>query len=1640
MQATHPNTNTFSSHASLLRLTDTHAYLFCLLIDLPQSVTRESVESSSVSLGALVGWSQSQLGGFRMRAVRAETPSQRHMYSTSWMSVDAKKTPIRQSTTLAISNDDSAGENHLAARSTLEELTAEARSRKWSTLVAYAAMHRGTFAVLPLFVLEGALTLVHSIMGATSVMTVVLMTAGAQAASQPAHAGSWGLARSARAEASLSVLCMDAAAGAAHTLAPTIDEPEVVVYRDTKRLPRLATAPSLLAGLVRLDFHARGAISNLFLESQSKPQLLSNKEVLLQVHAVGLNFRDVLNVLGEYPGDPGPPGGDSSGVTVSGLEVAVFGLGQAPLACVAVAIQALLVRKSSALTFEQASTLPVTWSTTHTALQRAELCANRSIIAQAAAGGVGLKATEYAQWLSAPTIGTAGRPHKHTVVNQMGMRTMCSSRDSAAFATGLMRQLSANRAYAVFNSLSLDFIAASFASLNECGAFEEIGKRGVWSYERYSSSVSGPSASYCAIALDADMVLDPAWMHDTLALLAARTSTGAVSALPLDSFDMETQYEKAFRTLQSGLNLGKVVMRVAPRESLPDGSHVVTGGTGGLGLLTARWLAQRGARNLVLASRSGVVAGDVAAEWQLVEASAANVTLEKCDTSDVKHVRRLVAFAPQPLQGLWHAAGALADAVLQKQTASGLALVYAPKAHGTWNLHASTITSGVHACALFSSVVAMLGGAGQANYGAANTCLDALASSRRLRGTAATSVQWGAWAEIGMAARGAASTRMAAMAAASGFGRVALAQGLAALSTATRQISSAVMGVVPIVWSRFLSGGTTPAFLSEFALRKHAPGRGSSVGAVCGLSLASVLEMVKRTAGGVVDADAPLMEAGVDSLGAVELRNQLQGTVGSSTALPSTLVFDHPTARQLSSVLEPKLGAKALARVQHGSSSSLAARHAASMEGVSAVLPAGAQSMQGAQKMISCGTDAISEVPASRWNVHMQPALPELVASRVRHLGVVQGAELSDNALFGVSPSEASAMDPCQRLVLEHGYAALNDTALDRAALSGSLTGVFLGFAGTGFDLVLAASPAGGSVYAATGASLSIASGRVSYVLGLNGPCVSYDTACSAALAASHAGLRALQLSECSAAVVVGTTLMLMPVIGTTFAVAGMTSPHGRCHTFDSGADGYARGEATGAAVLSADGGEARELLGSAVRQDGRSASLTAPSGQAQGGLITAALADAGSSADEIVLHEAHGTGTALGDPIEAGSLVAAMLSSRGDQTSPVPVGGVKANIGHAEPAAGMTGLLKLAAGMLKKVSAANAQLRALNPMVSSAFRDVSCSLAVQPGGLAGDAPAHGGVSSFGYSGTIVHSLISFTCLSRTGNWNGSQAQRRREFGWSSSSLGAAGRSRVCTYNSCWTAKHLPSNSPPFRFLIVAVRSSDSQDKLSVDTSDSEAARISHDAAIVLAGDASGSPARHGIQLLIGIAQQLVGSAEASRLLVITQGAMQSSGSSASSAHGGAWGFGRVLRVEQPTVRSQSTDASGVSSMLSALADHSPDPETVLCGQMRLFGRLRACPAGSKLEGACVHGRHVITGGLGGLGLCAASLLCEAGSSEVCLLASHLDLVARLDLASHLDLCPASQPYLCDLCIIGSSIVAQRTRRSRWPRVDVSAA
>ena len=915
------------------------------------------------------------------------------------------------------------------------------------------------------------------------------------------------------------------------------------------------------------------------------------------------------------------------------------------------------------------------------------------------------------------------------------------------------RQLQGGRTHATLNSLSGDWVAVSFALQGERSCFEEIGKRSVWSLSKARSA-----AAHCkmhTLAVDMDMQIDPNWMQRILVRLRNAVDAGTVDALPLISYDMVRAAQEAFRLLQRGINVGKVVIHIAQEVSSPpiNASTIVTGGTGGLGLMTARWQAETGIRTVVLASRSGRISHG-SADAQLLNASGANVLINRCDVGAPADVRQLVAAAQSGslrLRSVWHAAGVLADGTLKQQNAASLAHVMSPKAFGAVALQQSSFGLPLRAYALFSSAAALLGGAGQANYSAANSSLDALSSWRRSVGMAGVSVQWGPWAEVGMASGDAVSARMRA----SGFGFIGASAGLAVLRAAVLPHGPPIVAMLPVSWRRLLGNtATAPSLLSEFAPRQSdsvAPTAVTTGGpATAALSLEAVSEMVRRTTGNAVDADSPLMEAGLDSLGAVELRNLLQQAVGDGTALPSTLVFDHPTARQITAFLQPSSGATAEPVVASPLSPSAfdGALAPVAMSGIGALLPGGGISVQNAWMIGVCGRDAIGEVPLCRWDVIGLPSSCDaLSVERRRHGGFIDGADLFALSAFGVSVSEASAMDPQQRLLLERGYEALHAGGLDRSVLTSSLTGVFIGIASTDYAQVLAASPMGGSVYAATGSSLSIASGRISYILGLHGPCASYDTACSAALVASHAARRALQLGECVSSLASGVNLMLTPAVGTSFAVAGMTSATGRCHTFDERADGYARGEACCAASLRRED-EAASLLarGSAVRQDGRSASLTAPNGLAQQGLLRASLEDACMAASDLSCAEAHGTGTALGDPIEAGSLASTVLMPIGGSSS-VGLGSGKANVGHAEPAAGATGMLKLALQLQHALIAPNAHLRLLNPHVGFAIGGLSCALSQQAqSSVAGIA---GGVSSFGYSGSLVHLVISPVTQSR---------------------------------------------------------------------------------------------------------------------------------------------------------------------------------------------------------------------------------------------------------------------------------------------------
>ena len=1346
---------------------------------------RAEAEAIAVRLGVPSGYWQAEIEGFKVRALRAERASPRHLYATQWRPVEVLPSSMADPKFLLLGRlrhqprlqreSSWAGILKLAAR-----LLAP-----WSAVVVAAALCRGRCELRALFALELVFALVQQ-QGQKTVQQpcpMWLLTAAVNtSAPRSSHAGSWGMARSARAEALLPLRCFDASATLTLTGSTSlVIEPESVLWSEVCLVARLRSSHETMDGLVRLHFHARGAIANLFLEpmaplptstDHATPSDLVlqnssiNSEVHFWVHAVGLNFRDVLNVLGEYPGDPGPPGGDTSGVvceagSTSGRVVGdpVFGLGHAPLARLARAATELIARKPKTLSHEQASTLPVTWSTTHAALERSSLQAGQHLVIQAVAGGVGLKALGYAQWLCAGVVGTAGGRHKHQQLRCLEVWSLCSSRDARSFMCGAAHLACGRRSDVVLNSLSIDFIAASFALLVDHGSFAEIGKRGVWAQQRRAAAVL--DVRYGAIALDADMINDPNWMHEVLALLSARAKMSTVESLPLRSFDMEREFELAFRTLQSGLNTGKIVVRVAPHFTVLSGVQLITGGTSGLGLLTGRWLVQRGARALILASRSGLMQnlpGGALAEWEALQEQSSLTLVERCDAAEVHQIRWMVQlpWGPSP-EGLWHAAGVLADGLLTKLYWHALRFVYAPKAQGVWTLQCASAMVPMKACVLFSSVAGLFGFAGQANYAGANACLDAHATCRRTHGQISASVQWGAWAEMGMASRGEASKRMASMEASSGIGRVQLAQGLKALDVALDSRSTAAVAVVPVVWSRLLGGGAeVPAFLSAFAPRsadandaaREMEDTSSRVG---GVSLEAVLQLVKRTAGGSVTADAPLMEAGVDSLGAVELRSQLQSAAGTGVTLPSTLVFDHPTARQLAAVLLPARVDESAPQVTTSPlSASMFATRNIGIVGRSSQLPGGGVGSTAAETQVPRrSVDAIGEVPTARWNSDVwSTLLPWNVACRVRHGGFVQGSELVDHELFGCSAAEAVAMDPQQRLLLEHGYTALHTSGCDRNLLRGSLTGVFLGIVSAEFGQLLASSPSGGSVYAATGSGLSIASGRLSYVLGLHGPCVSYDTACSAALSACHGGLRALQHGECPTAVLQGVFLMLTPAIGTNFAIAGMTSPLGRSHTFDARADGYARGEACGAVMMQCDPDADVAALysrGSAVRQDGRSASLTAPNGKAQDGLLVAALADAHTHANHLTLSEAHGTGTALGDPIEVSSFGSAVLAARSllESTEPLPLGGVKANIGHAEPAAGMTGFLKLAVGLEAYEGVPNAQLRTLNPHVTNTMSGDRLLFPHQLVTLLPRTLQVGGVSSFGYSGTIVHAMLS---------------------------------------------------------------------------------------------------------------------------------------------------------------------------------------------------------------------------------------------------------------------------------------------------------
>ena len=355
--------------------------------------------------------------------------------------------------------------------------------------------------------------------------------------------------------------------------------------------------------------------------------------------------------------------------------------------------------------------------------------------------------------------------------------------------------------------------------------------------------------------------------------------------------------------------------------------------------------------------------------------------------------------------------------------------------------------------------------------------------------------------------------------------------------------------------------------------------------------------------------------------------------------------------------------------------------------------PGGARDAESFAQLLWSGGDAVTEIPADRWSLDaLYDADPDAPGKMTtRHGAFLEQVDQFDAEFFGISPREAASMDPQQRLMLEVSWEALEDAGHAPARLGGTRTGVYLGIANNDYGRALFAHPELIDAYFSTGNAYSVAAGRLSYFLGLHGPSIAVDTACSSSLVALHLACQGLRLGECDLALAGGVNLILTPELNINFSKARMMAPDGRCKTFDAAADGYVRGEGCAIVVLRrladalADGDRILAVMrGSAVNQDGRSGGLTAPNGPAQEAVIRAALEIAEIDPGAIGYIEAHGTGTALGDPIEVGAL-GAVFGKRARSRAPLMIGSVKTNIGHLEAAAGIAGLIKVVLGLQRR-------------------------------------------------------------------------------------------------------------------------------------------------------------------------------------------------------------------------------------------------------------------------------------------------------------------------------------------------------------------
>ncbi|MCV7175642.1 type I polyketide synthase [Mycolicibacterium sphagni] len=752
----------------------------------------------------------------------------------------------------------------------------------------------------------------------------------------PVQAALWGFGRTLIAEQpTLRVRLVDGDASEgslgwlAGTLGTPVVEPEMAVRQGRFLVSRLLHwARNGQLPMPRSDDFAlapteRGAIDNLRLTEAEVAPPKAN-EVQVRIEAAGLNFRDVLNVLGLYPGDPGPIGGDLCGVVtelgseVTGFEVGqrVFGSMQGAFASRLNVPAPLLAAVPDGISAVDAATIPAAALTVRLAFDWAQLKPGDKVLIHAASGGVGLAAVQMARAHGATVFATASK-YKRATLREMGVEHVYDSR-TTDFADQILADTGGEGVDVVLNSLTNEgFVEATVRATAKGGRFAEIAKRDIWTAEQMSAL--RPDIDYEIVALDVTMMTDPDHIQKLMVEVSDGLAKGEWTPVPAEVYPL-TEARTAFRRMQQARHIGKIVVQMPkPLQPHGDRTYLITGGLGALGLHTASYLAQLGAGDIVLTSRRAPDAELQQAIDAITERFHCRIHVFSADVGEESEIAGLLekirAELP-PLAGVAHLAGVLDDALLPQQDLERFQTALGPKAYGAHHLHRLTQDDELEFFILYSSASAVLGSPSQANYATANALLDGLVAQRRAQGLPATAVNFGPWGHGGMASSQAAVANLSAQ----GMMPLEPSAALAALGEAIRH-GAAQATVLKANWQRTakMLGGIRPPLLDQVLP--------SGDGAVTGDSelLRQLLELPVAARGGFVTeflqrevqgflrlaqppaATSRFLDLGTDSLMAVELRNRLFGQFGGKFDISPTAVFDYPTLAELAEHLVSQL-------------------------------------------------------------------------------------------------------------------------------------------------------------------------------------------------------------------------------------------------------------------------------------------------------------------------------------------------------------------------------------------------------------------------------------------------------------------------------------------------------------------------------------------------------------------------------------------------------------------------------------------------------------------------------------------------------------------------------------------------------------